>query len=79
MIEHCVSAFEEEQEQNQYRAYITDALMLLTENTARSVENGKYLTSRWVKNLIKEDTRSGDEIVIDIIKNAGITFKGGEQ
>ena len=66
-------------EQKRYRTYITDALMLITENTARFISEGKYLTSRWVGEPKKQDTRTGDEIAADVIKKAGIVFKGGER
>ena len=61
-----------------YRVYVTDALRLICENTARFV-NGNYLTIRFV-DMIKPDSheaeiddRTAQEIVNDIVSRAGIT------
>ena len=78
VIEYVISSLMEDLEERRYRAYITDALMILTENTAHSVKEGKYLTQRWAEKFLPVDNRTGDEIVLDVIKNAGLTLKGGE-
>ena len=51
--------------------------MILTENTAKYA-GGNYFKSRWLKDRVEEDTRTGDEIAMDIITRAGLRAKGGE-
>lgn len=56
-----------------YRVYVTDALKCITENTAGLV-GGSAMTLRYFDLLHPEkvDTRTGDEIAADVIKNAGL-------
>ena len=50
---------------------MTDSIQAYGEN--------KHLMSRWVDLMnMKVDTRTGDEIVLDVIRNAGLKPKGGE-
>jgi len=63
-------------EERRYRAYITDAQMILVENIAHAF-GGKILSKRWVEDYI-QDERTGDEIAAEVIKNAGLIIKGGE-
>lgn len=59
LIAHCVEAFNAEQAEAQYRAYVTDALKAITENTskyllykkngAEFVEVGGKMTKRWAE------------------------------
>lgn len=76
VIEHCVETYMRMMEERRYKAYLTDALMILTENTARYV-GGKQLTKRWVVEFLPKDNRTAEEIAADIIKNAGL-IQGGE-
>ena len=78
MIEHCVSLFLKEQEEKRYRAYVTDTLMLISENTARFVSEGKYMNRRWADALKPQDNRTGDEIAAEVILNAGLRFQEEE-
>ena len=59
-----------------YRVYVTDALRILTENTARYY-GGRYLTQDFAASLRREpvDNRTGDEIAADVIKKAGLVVK----
>ena len=59
-----------------YRVYVTDCLKLIAENTA-NISRGQYMKSRYydINNQAKVDTRTGDEIVEDIIKRAGLVVK----
>ncbi len=77
MIEHCLSVLLQEQEEKSYREYITDALMSIGKNTAK-FNGGEYIENRWIDQFIEPDMRTGDEIAMDIIKGAGIKFKGGK-
>ena len=53
--------------------YVTDALKILGENTARYA-GGSHLTKRWAEllNPAKPDHRSGAEIAADVIQKAGL-------
>ena len=59
-----------------YRVYVTDCLKLIAENTA-NISRGQYMKSRYYDIIYqaKVDTRTGDEIVEDIIKRAGLVVK----
>lgn len=59
-----------------YRVYVTDCLKLIAENTA-NISYGQYMKSRYydIISPAKVDTRTGDEIVEDIIKRAGLVVK----
>ena len=78
VMHHCVNVIKAQMEERRYRAYITDALMIMTENTAR-LAGGKSLTVRWYDAYLPVDTRSGDEIAQEVIKNAGLIVQGGGQ
>lgn len=47
-----------------YRVYVTDALRVLTENTAK-ISGGGYIQRRYVELVEpqREETRSGEEII----------------
>ena len=62
-----------------YRIYVTDALMYISENTARA-SSGRYLTKRYAEIIgeAKKDTRTGEEIAADIITRAGLVVKKDE-
>ena len=59
-----------------YRVYVTDSLKLIAENTANFAK-GQYMKARYYDIITpkKQDTRTGDEIVEDIIKRAGLVVK----
>ena len=59
-----------------YRVYVTDCLKLIAENTA-NISRGQYMKARYydIIHPAKVDTRTGDEIVEDIIKRAGLVVK----
>lgn len=59
-----------------YRVYVTDSLKLIAENTA-NFSKGQYMKARYYDIITpkKQDTRTGDEIVEDIIKRAGLVVK----
>ena len=57
-----------------FRGYIADCLWAIAKNTANSC-GGQYFETKFrdgIKEAKPEDTRTGDEIVADIIKRAGI-------
>lgn len=77
VITHAVAEINERAEARRYRAYITDALMVMTENTAKFV-GGSYVKTRWLKDKELEDERTGDEVALEVIMRAGLKVKGGE-
>ena len=68
VIEHYIAFFQKEQKDKAYRLYVTDALKIITENTAK-LNGGTYLTGRYAEMIEprKEETRTAEEI-IDTIK-----------
>lgn len=80
MIDHCVTEFERESKELSYKIYVTNALKMVAENMAK-YSNGSYPMQTWAE-IIKPkpvDTRTGNEIVADIISKAGLTLvKRGE-
>lgn len=74
-----MECWQSEQRERLYRAYVTDVLQMISENTARAVSKGTYLSAKW-RELSEEkkiDYRSPDEIAFDIITRAGLKL-GGE-
>lgn len=55
-----------------YRVYVTDCLKLIAENTGNISLKLRYYD---IINPKKADNRTGDEIVADIIKRAGLVVK----
>ena len=55
-----------------YRVYVTDCLKLIAENTGNISLKLRYYD---IINPKKVDNRTGDEIVADIIKRAGLVVK----
>lgn len=76
-MQHCMAYIESVYDERRYRAYITDALMALTENTARYA-GGRIMGKRWRDVYKPIDTRSGDEIAAAVIMGAGLRVKDGE-
>jgi len=80
-VECCMAAFRRKQEERLYRAYVTDALKYIAENSARyavpgvgMVEHGTTLAKRWIdltdapapEPKKPEDTRPAAEVAADI-------------
>lgn len=84
VIDHALCCFQQEMEEKRYRAYITDALRILTENSTHylipgvgNVDYGMYLKDRWIEpSKAHADNRTGDEIAADIINRAGLRVAG---
>ena len=70
-----------------FRAYITDAVKVVTENTSRyivpgvgAVEHGSKMSGRWYiphgsEPEPEEPEPDGDEIVLQVMQRAGLTFE----
>ena len=71
-----MSKLKKDQEDAAYRVYVTDTLRLLTENTAKS-SGGAKVTKRWwdIINRPAPDTRTGAQIVREIIEGAGLEVR----
>jgi hypothetical protein len=67
VIEHYIAYFKKEQHEKAYKMYITDALKIIAENTAKQV-GGSYLTARYAEIIepVKQETRTANEIIINI-------------
>lgn len=74
VVEYCVSRYNHKQEEKQYRIYLTDALMVIANNTARAF-GGSTVTMRYSDIIKPQDTRTGDDIAVDVMQRAGLTFK----
>lgn len=74
VVEYCVSRYNHKQEEKQYRIYLTDALMAIANNTARAF-GGSTVTMRYSDIIKPQDTRTGDDIAVDVMQRAGLTFK----
>lgn len=79
VVDYCVSRYKHKQEEKQYRVYITDALMVIANNTARAF-GGSTVTMRYLDIIQPQepDPRTGDDIAVDLIQRAGLTFKKEE-
>ena len=68
VIEHYIAFFKKEQHEKAYKCYVTDALRLITENTARAINGGRYLQARYIEYIepIKEETRTKEEVITSL-------------
>lgn len=59
-----------------YRIYVTDALRLVAENTARYA-GGNCIKARYIDVVEpkKQDNRTCEEITADIVERCGLTIK----
>ena len=71
VIQHCISAFTKEQKETAYRTYVTDALKVIAENTAR-FNGGMTMNARFAEIIAppsqEEDSITAVEIVDNIRK-----------
>ena len=67
VIEHYIAFFRKEQQEKAYKCYVTDALRLITENTAKA-NGGRYLQARYIEYIepIKEETRTEEEVITSL-------------
>jgi hypothetical protein len=67
VIEHYIAFFKKEQQEKAYQVYVTDALRIITENTAKA-NGGTYLQARYVEMIEpkEEETRTANEVIIDL-------------
>lgn len=72
-----MDAWLQQLEETRYRAYLTDALMAIAQNTC-NMAGGSTMSGRWYKDEKPKDDRDGDEIAQDIINRLGLTYKPKE-
>ena len=67
VIEHYIAFFKKEQHEKAYKSYVTDALRIITENTAKA-NGGRYLQARYAEMIepLKEEKRTANEVIIDL-------------
>ena len=73
-MRYVLAQYRREQEDKAYCIYVTDALRLISENTASSV-GGKYITARFADVIAppkEEDNRTCEEITAEIIARCGL-------
>ncbi len=73
-MRYVLAQYRREQEDKAYRIYVTDALRLISENTASSV-GGKFITARFADVIAppkEEDNRTCEEITAEIIARCGL-------
>ena len=70
--------YNDAQRQEIYKIYVSDALRIITENTAK-IGGGNYIKKRYVeliepeiKKQKKEDNRTAKEIIDDVVNKSGI-------
>ena len=69
-MRYVLARLEDEQRTMKYRFYVSNALQLIPQNKwcAKSLYDIMYPKP--------EDNKSGDEIAFEVIKKAGLSFKG---
>lgn len=74
VIEHCVSAFSEHNQEKAYRIYLTDAIMCISETVANMGGGGFYMEKRYIDIIEPQEEieYDPDEIALDIITRAGL-------
>ena len=67
MIDHCIAFSRKQEEEKVYKIYVTDALKIIAENTARFA-GGSSLNIRFydIINPVKVETRTSTEIINNI-------------
>lgn len=67
-MKYAESRLEQEYRDSAYRIYVTDSL--------QNIPRRQYLKKRFIDFIEPQevDTRSGDEIAVEVFKNAGLSF-----
>ena len=67
VIEHYIAFFQKEQEEKTFKVYVSDALRLISENTAKQV-GGSYISARYCDIIEpkKQEERTAEEVITDI-------------
>lgn len=73
IAEHCRAVLRRRQEDRRLKAYLTDALMCLTENTAGPA-GGRRMAQRWADGLARPGDMSAPDVAA-LMRRAGLTFR----
>jgi len=68
-LRYVKSRVNKETQDKAYRIYVTDSFKMITENSARMVNGGKYLKLRYIEligNAPQEEKRTSEEIIAGI-------------
>lgn len=77
-MRYVITRYQREQRELAYRIFVTDGIKMVTENTARA-SGGSYMSQRYFDVInTKHDDRTAEEIAIDTIIKAQLSFKGSE-
>lgn len=91
VIDHCLSEYlekkkaeREEKDRWIFFGYISDAIKIISENTAKSVNAGEsaYYMAKHLIDMLRPETheeKSGDDIAADVFMRAGLKFADGEE
>lgn len=71
IIQHVHGYMADKLDERRYRAYVTDAMMAIAENTAR-FNGGSQMSGRWYDQYKPVDNLSAEEIIQDIVTKAGL-------
>lgn len=71
-----MARFNEREKTEAYRIYVTDALRIMAENTARYA-GGNCIKARYIDVVEpkKQDNRTCEEITADIVERCGLVVK----
>ena len=72
-MRYAIARYQSQQRDLAYRIYVTDCLRIIGENTAK-MSGGSYITAGFMDAISQKpvDNRTGEEIVADVIKKAGL-------
>ena len=75
-MRYAIARYQSQQRELAYRIYVTECLRIIGENTAK-MSGGSYITASLadISNPKPVDNRTGEEIVADIIKKAGLEVR----
>ena len=74
IIQYVIAKLEEKKEETAYRVYLTDALKIIGENTAK-FNGGSVMSKRYYDlafNEKQEPEKTAEQILDEVIKNAGL-------
>lgn len=76
-VEYCVSLYNKRMEEKAYRIYVTDTLKNINACLAHTF-SGTVMSQRFAEllDIRREPEKTGDEIAMEIIKNAGLKVRG---
>ena len=73
VADYCISRFRKRQKEELYKVYIADNLMILNNNIAHAF-GGSIITTRDADSGKPVEKKSGDDIAVDIMQRAGLSF-----